>query len=59
MTTFRGGKGRYLYDIISNPERLRQIKPIDFNRKFTERHICYTNEKRKCANKIMMEREEK
>jgi hypothetical protein len=59
LTTFRRGKGRELYNIISNPEKLKQVKATDFNKQFTERHLCFTNAKRKWVNSRMMEREEK
>ena len=59
LTTFRRGKGKDLYNIISDKEKLKQVTQLDFNRKFTQRRICYTNDKRKWVNKQMMDSEEK
>jgi ATP-dependent exoDNAse (exonuclease V) alpha subunit len=40
-------------------DELPEIKSSDFNKKFTERHLSFTNEKRKWVNSVMMDREEK
>ena len=36
------------------PENIQKLKRTDFNSHFTQRHICFTNEKRKAINHQMM-----
>jgi hypothetical protein len=46
-------------DILFNmllPEKIGTLKRTDFNSNFTERHICFTNEKRRAINKEMMDK---
>ena len=40
-------------------DHLPEIRPTDFNKKLTERHIAFTNKKNKWVNQRMMERQEK
>ena len=40
-------------------ENIGKVKALDFGSKLTDRHICYTNEKRKELNEQMMNKEAK
>ena len=41
------------------PQNIDKIKPSDFGGKFTERHITFTNKRRRHINKIMMRQKAK
>jgi len=41
------------------PENIDKIQPSDFKNKFTERHITFTNKRRRHINKIMMRQKAK
>ena len=41
------------------PQNIGKIQPSDFGSKFTERHITFTNKRRRHINKIMMRQKAK
>ena len=47
-----------LFDLVA-PANIPNLKPGDFTDRFTKQHVCFTNEKRKQINTIMMERDAK